>query len=170
VEALLRAHENAGDYLEAPAVDANVTIEGQTQIEGPGTKIGRYELLSLIGEGGMGLVYQAEQKKPVKRRVALKIIKPGMDSKQVVARFEAERQALAMLDHPNIAHVFDAGTTSAGLPYFVMEYVKGMSITSYCDEHKLDIEQRLKLFESSTGTLSPRIYWSRCMVTGRSRS
>ena len=147
VEALLRAHEKAGDYLEAPAVDVNITLNGQTQIEGPGTKIGRYELLSLIGEGGMGLVYLAEQKKPVKRRVALKIIKPGMDSKQVIARFEAERQALAMLDHPNIAHVFDAGTTSVGLPYFVMEYVKGMSITSYCDEHKLDIEQRLKLFE-----------------------
>jgi len=95
----------------------------------------------------MGLVYQAEQKEPVKRRVALKIIKPGMDSKQVIARFEAERQALALLDHPNIAHVFDAGTTEAGRPYFVMEYVKGMSITAYCDEHKLDIEQRLKLFE-----------------------
>ena len=147
VEALLTAHEKAGDYLEAPAVDANVTIDGQAQIEGPGTKIGRYELLSLIGEGGMGLVYLAEQKEPVKRRVALKIIKPGMDSKQVIARFEAERQALALLDHPNIAHVFDAGTTSAGLPYFVMEYVKGMSITAYCDEYKLNIEQRLRLFE-----------------------
>ena len=146
VEALLKANEQAGDFLEIPATDANVTIDGP-QIEGPGTKIGRYELLSLIGEGGMGLVYLAEQKEPVKRRVALKIIKPGMDSKQVVARFEAERQALAMLDHPNIAHVFDAGTTSAGLPYFVMEYVKGMSITAYCDEHMLDIEQRLKLFE-----------------------
>ena len=127
--------------------DFDATLEQSHLIEGPGTRIGRYELLSLIGEGGMGLVYQAEQKEPVKRRVALKIIKPGMDSKQVVARFEAERQALAMLDHPNIAHVFDAGTTRAGLPYFVMEYVKGMSITAYCDEHKLDIEQRLKLFE-----------------------
>ncbi len=146
VETLLKAHEQVGDYLEVPSVDPNVTIDGP-QIDGPGTKIGRYELLSLIGEGGMGLVYLAEQKEPVKRRVALKIIKPGMDSRQVIARFEAERQALAMLDHPNIAHVFDAGTTSAGLPYFVMEYVKGMSITAYCDEHKLDIEQRLKLFE-----------------------
>jgi len=106
---LLKAHEQAGSFLEIPAVDANVTIDGP-QIEGPGTKIGRYELLSLIGEGGMGLVYQAEQKEPVKRRVALKIIKPGMDSAQVIARFEAERQALALLDHPNIAHVFDAGT------------------------------------------------------------
>ena len=146
VEALLKAHQQAGSFLEIPAVDVNVTLDG-SQIEGPGTKIGRYELLSLIGEGGMGLVYLAEQKQPVKRRVALKIIKPGMDSKQVVARFEAERQALALLDHPNIAHVFDAGTTEAGRPYFVMEYVKGMSITAYCDERKLNIEQRLRLFE-----------------------
>ena len=140
VDALLKAHEQAGDYLEAPAVGANVTLNGPVQIEGPGTKIGRYELLSLIGEGGMGLVYLAEQKEPVKRRVALKIIKPGMDSRQVVARFEAERQALALLDHPNIAHVFDAGTTEAGRPYFVMEYVKGLSITAYCDQNKLNIE------------------------------
>jgi len=147
IEGLLKAHEQAGSFLVVPASDANVTIDGPAQIEGPGTKIGRYELLSLIGEGGMGLVYLAEQKEPVKRRVALKIIKPGMDSRQVIARFEAERQALALLDHPNIAHVFDAGTTEAGLPYFVMEYVKGMSITAYCDEYKLNIEQRLKLFE-----------------------
>jgi WD40 repeat protein/serine/threonine protein kinase len=147
VEALLKAHEKAGDYLEAPAVGVNVTIDGSAQIEGPGTKIDRYELLSLIGEGGMGLVYLAEQKEPVKRRVALKIIKPGMDSRQVIARFEAERQALALLDHPNIAHVFDAGTTETGRPYFVMEYVKGMSITAYCDQRKLNIEQRLRLFE-----------------------
>ena len=89
--------------------------------EGPGTKIGRYELLELIGEGGMGLVYLAQQKEPVKRKVALKIVKLGMDTKQVVARFEAERQTLALLEHPNIAHVFDAGTTEAGRPYFVME-------------------------------------------------
>jgi len=157
VEALLKAHEQAGSFLEIPAIDSNVTIDGPAQIEGPGTKIGRYELLSLIGEGGMGLVYLAEQKEPVKRRVALKIIKPGMDSAQVIARFEAERQALALLDHPNIAHVFDAhpniahvfdaGTTEASRPYFVMEYVKGMSITAYCDEYKLNIEQRLNLFE-----------------------
>jgi len=125
---------------------AEVTIEGP-MIEGPGTMIGRYELLELIGEGGMGLVYLAEQKEPVKRRVALKIIKPGMDSKQVIARFEAEKQALALLDHPNIAHVFDAGTTETGRPYFVMEYVKGLSIVKYCDDRKLNIEQRLRLFE-----------------------
>jgi len=147
VEALLKAHEKAGDYLEVPAIDSNVTFEGPAQIEGSGTKIGRYELLEQIGEGGMGLVYQAEQKEPVKRRVALKIIKPGMDSKEVIARFEAERQALALLDHPNIAHVFDAGTTDTGRPYFVMEYVRGMSITRYCDEHRLDVEQRLRLFQ-----------------------
>jgi WD40 repeat protein/serine/threonine protein kinase len=126
--------------------NTEVTLDGSHQIEGPGTKIGHYELMELIGEGGMGLVYLAEQKEPVKRRVALKIIKPGMDSRQVIARFEAERQVLALLDHPNIAHVFDAGTTEAGRPYFVMEYVKGMSITRYCDKNKLNIEQRLKLF------------------------
>ncbi|MHC4560307.1 MAG: protein kinase domain-containing protein, partial [Planctomycetota bacterium] len=103
--------------------------------------------LQQIGEGGMGLVYLAEQKEPVKRQVALKIIKPGMDSREVIGRFEAERQALALLDHPNIARVFDAGTTGTGRPYFVMEHVKGMSITRYCDDRKLNIEQRLNLFK-----------------------
>jgi len=145
VEALLKAHEQAGDFLEASP--ASVTLDQRDKIDGPGTTIGRYQLLELIGEGGMGLVYLAEQKEPVKRRVAFKIIKPGMDSRQVIARFEAERQALAVLDHPNIAHVFDAGCTETGRPYFVMEHVKGMSITRYCDENKLDIEQRLRLFE-----------------------
>ncbi|MHC4679950.1 MAG: protein kinase domain-containing protein, partial [Planctomycetota bacterium] len=147
IEALLKAREVKDSFLEAPSIDRNATLDASPSIEGPGTKIGRYELLELIGEGGMGLVYLAEQKKPVKRRVALKIIKPGMDSKQVIARFEAERQALAVLDHPNIAHVFDAGTTKEGRPYFIMEYVKGMSITRYCDENKLNIERRLRLFE-----------------------
>ena len=104
-------------------------------------------MLELIGEGGMGLVYLAQQKEPVKRKVAFKIVKLGMDTKQVIARFEAERQTLAVLDHPNIAHVFDAGTTKAGRPYFVMEYVEGMSITKYCDEQKLNIEERLELFK-----------------------
>jgi len=127
--------------------DVDATLEESHLIEGPGMRIGRYELLSLIGEGGMGLVYQAEQKEPVKRRVALKIIKPGMDSRKVIARFEAERQTLALLEHPNIAHVFDAGTTETGRPYFVMEYVEGKSITKYCDEHKLSVEQRLELFQ-----------------------
>ena len=102
--------------------------------EGPGTRIGPYKLLQKIGEGGMGTVYMAEQEKPVRRRVALKIIKPGMDTDQVVARFEAERQALAMMDHPNIARVFDAGTTDTGRPYFVMELVNGIPITDYCDQ------------------------------------
>ncbi|MHC4205305.1 MAG: protein kinase domain-containing protein, partial [Planctomycetota bacterium] len=150
IQSLLQAHDAKDGFLESPevpSVDPNATLDTEPLIEGPGTKIGRYELLALIGEGGMGLVYHAEQKKPVKRRVALKIIKPGMDSKQVIARFEAERQALAVLDHPNIAHVFDAGTTKTGRPYFVMEHVKGMSITAYCDERKLNIEQRLRLFE-----------------------
>ncbi len=147
VEELLKAHEEAGVFLEVPAIDPNATLDGPPEIEGPGTMIGRYELLELIGEGGMGLVYLAQQKEPVRRKVVVKIIKPGMDSKQVIARYEAEQQALAVLDHPNIAHVFNAGTSKAGRPYFVMEYVKGMSIIKYCDDRKLNIEQRLRLFE-----------------------
>ncbi|MBN2313391.1 MAG: protein kinase [Sedimentisphaerales bacterium] len=113
---------------------------------GPGEQIGPYKLLRVLGEGGYGIVYLAEQQRPVKRRVALKVIKPGMDTKQVIARFEAERQALALLDHPNIAHVFNAGTTDTGRPYFAMEYVKGVPITEHCDRCKLTIEERLKLF------------------------
>ncbi len=112
----------------------------------PGGQVGPYKLLSVLGEGGYGIVYLAERLRPVKRRVALKVIKPGMDTKQVIARFEAERQALALLEHPNIAHVFNAGTTEAGRPYFVMEYVKGVPITEHCDRHKLTIEERLNLF------------------------
>jgi len=146
IEALLKAHVEAGSFLEIPD-GPSVPRDGISQIEGPGTQIGRYELLELIGEGGMGLVYLAEQKEPVKRKVALKIVKLGMDTKQVVVRFEAERQTLALLEHPNIAHVFDAGTTDAGRPYFVMEYVEGKSITKYCDEQKLGIEERLELFK-----------------------
>ena len=126
--------------------DIKASADTSHAIEAPGMKIGHYELLELIGEGGMGLVYLAEQKEPVKRKVALKIVKLGMDTRQVVARFEAERQTLALLEHPNIAHVFDAGTTDSGRPYFVMEYVKGRSITRYCDEEKLCIEKRLELF------------------------
>jgi len=125
---------------------AQVTLESPPLIEGPGMIIGRYKLLELIGEGGMGLVYLAEQQEPIRRRAALKIVKLGMDTKQVIARFEAEKQMLALLDHPNIARVYDAGTTEAGRPYFVMEYVKGQSITEYCDQHKSSIEDRLKLF------------------------
>jgi len=109
-------------------------------------EIGPYTLMEKIGEGGMGVVYVARQQQPIRRTVALKLIKPGMDSKQVVARFEAERQALAMMNHPNIARVLDAGATETGLPYFVMELVKGLPITEYCDSHKLDLRQRLELF------------------------
>jgi serine/threonine protein kinase/tetratricopeptide (TPR) repeat protein len=115
-------------------------------LERAGGRIGRYKLLSVLGEGGMGVVYLAEQFEPIRRQVALKIIKPGMDSGRVIARFEAERQALALLDYPNIAHVYDAGTTEAGRPYFVMEYVKGLPITEHCDHFKLTIADRLGLF------------------------
>src|SRR5262252_5619753 len=111
-----------------------------------GQKIGRYKILEKVGEGGCGVVYVAEQTEPVRRRVALKVIKLGMDTKQVVARFEAERQALAMMDHPNIAKVLDAGATAGGRPYFVMELVRGVSITQYCDENNLPIAKRLELF------------------------
>jgi len=146
VEALLEAHGKAGSFLEPPSVGAGATLNNPAKIDGPGTTIGRYALLELLGEGGMGLVYLAEQKEPVRRKVALKIIKPGMDSKQVIARFEAERQALALLDHPNIAHVFDAGCTETGRPYFVMELVAGVSITEYCDKNNLSTKDRLALF------------------------
>jgi serine/threonine protein kinase/tetratricopeptide (TPR) repeat protein len=137
-DALLAADESASDFMEGPAVEA--------QREGPGASIGPYKLLQEIGEGGMGVVYMAEQLKPVARKVALKVIKLGMDTKQVIARFEAERQALAMMDHPGIARVLDAGTTESGRPYFVMELVRGISISEYCDTHKLGTEERLKLF------------------------
>jgi len=116
-------------------------------VEQPGSWIGPYKLLRVLGEGGMGIAYLAEQKRPMRRQVAIKVIKPGMDSRRVISRFEAERQALALLDHPNIAHVHDAGTTELGRPYFVMEYVKGLSITDYCDHHKLTIKDRLVLFQ-----------------------
>ena len=122
------------------------TISFGDSVIGPGSHVGPYKLLSILGEGGFALVYLAEQERPVRRRVALKVIKPGMDSKQVIARFEAERQALALLDHPNVAHVYDAGTTKHGLPYFVMENVRGLPLTEHCDRHKLTIEERLKLF------------------------
>src|SRR6516164_8769937 len=111
----------------------------------PGTHIGPYKLLQQLGEGGFGIVYMAEQSKPVHRRVALKVIKPGMDSAQVIARFEAEKQALAMMDHQNIAKVFDAGTTESGLPFFVMELVHGLPITKYCDDNHLTVRERLEL-------------------------
>jgi serine/threonine protein kinase len=114
--------------------------------EAAGLRIGRYKLLEKIGEGGFGVVYMAEQLEPVQRRVALKIIKAGMDTRQVIARFEAERQALALMDHPNIAQVLDAGATETGRPYFVMELVKGIPITGYCDQYRLSPAERLALF------------------------
>jgi serine/threonine protein kinase/Tfp pilus assembly protein PilF len=148
VEALLCHHQGLGDYLEHPACDPGPTrvVACRPHIEDPGTVIGPYKLLEQIGEGGMGVVYMAEQTRPVRRKVALKIIKPGMDSRQVIARFEAERQALALMDHPNIAKVLDAGATESGRPYFVMELVHGILITDYCDKAKLPIPERLGLF------------------------
>jgi eukaryotic-like serine/threonine-protein kinase len=128
------------------AGEAEIDPGTSASIEGPGTVIGRYTLLELIGEGGMGRVYLAEQQEPVKRQVALKIVKLGMDTIQVVARFQAEQQTLALLDHAHIAHIFDAGTTEGGRPYFVMEYVEGMPVTAYCDRHQLSIDERLGLF------------------------
>ncbi len=114
--------------------------------EGPSTRIGPYKVLQVLGEGGMGTVFMAEQQEPVRRLVALKVIKPGMDSKEVLARFEAERQAIALMDHPNIAKVLDAGSTDSGRPYFVMELVKGVPITKYCDDHQFSPRERLELF------------------------
>src|SRR5881409_3478468 len=122
IDDLLRAHEKAGD------------------------RIGRYKLVEKIGEGGCGIVYLAEQEEPLRRRVALKVIRLGMDTQSVIARFEAERQALALMDHPNIARVFDAGATDGGRPYFVMELVRGVRITEYCDENALSAPERLALF------------------------
>ncbi len=117
--------------------------------ESPGTQIGPYTLLEQIGEGGMGVVYRAEQQEPVRRTVALKIIKPGMDTRDVIARFQVERQALAMMNHPNIAKVLGAGATESGRPYFVMELVEGVPITEYADQNRLTIRQRLELFRPS---------------------
>ena len=142
VESLLAAHEQAGEFLQSTVA---LPIPN-SPVEKPGDRIGRYKLLEQIGEGGFGVVYMAEQEEPVRRRVALKIIKLGMDTKEVVARFEAERQALALMDHPNIATVFDGGATNTGRPYFVMELVKGIPITRFCDEGKLTTRGRLELF------------------------
>lgn len=150
VHSLLAAGGQIGSFLERPAIAfpdaAQQTGLYQPITEGPGSIIGPYKLLQHIGEGGFGAVYMAEQEKPVRRKVALKIIKPGMDTREVIARFESERQALAMMDHPNIARVFDAGATENGRPYFVMELVRGIPITEFCDKNKFSTEQRLKLF------------------------
>jgi serine/threonine protein kinase/tetratricopeptide (TPR) repeat protein len=144
LEALLRAHEQSGDLLDMP--ESATRTADQPAREAPGAALGPYKLLERIGEGGMGTVWMAEQQEPIRRRVAVKVIKEGMDSRQVLARFEAERQALALMEHPNIAKVLDAGRTPSGRPYFVMELVKGQPITTYCDERRLGVRERLELF------------------------
>src|SRR5262245_29795219 len=146
VESLLRSLARAGNLLSAPTGAAPAPTVSVALQEGPGTRIGPYKLLQQIGEGGFGSVFMAEQEEPVRRKVALKIIKLGMDTKQVVARFEQERQALAMMDHPNIARVLDAGATETGRPFFVMQLVKGDPIIEYCDKNQLSITDRLELF------------------------
>jgi serine/threonine protein kinase len=146
VEALLRANVGATGFLEQPAPALAATVEEQPFREESGTILGPYKLLEQIGEGGFGVVFMAEQQQPIRRKVALKVLKPGMDTRQVVARFEAERQALALMDHPHIAHVFDGGETASGRPYFVMELVRGIPITDFCDQNRLSILQRLELF------------------------
>src|SRR5262245_32555549 len=146
VEELIENHFRAGSFLESPA-DLLEGDEASVR-ERPGTMIGQYKLLEQIGEGGFGVVFMAEQVRPVRRKVALKILKPGMDTRQVVARFEAERQALALMDHPNIAHILDGGETPSGRPYFVMELVRGIPVTLFCDENHLPVRERLALFVS----------------------
>jgi WD40 repeat protein/serine/threonine protein kinase len=143
VEALLQVHEEDVSFLSSPAVPP---MESPV-LEGSGSLIGPYKLIEAIGEGGFGVVFLAEQQHPLRRVVALKVVKPGMDTREVLARFEAERQALAMMEHPNIARVFDGGTTESGRPFFVMELVKGVPITRYCDEHQLTPRDRLTLME-----------------------
>ncbi len=141
VRELLNAHKQSDSFFDEKAAATEMTVT-----ERPGMQVGPYKLLQEIGEGGFGMVYMAEQQEPVRRKVAFKIIKPGMDTKQVIARFEAERQALAMMDHPNIAKVLDAGATESGRPFFVMELVKGVPITEFCDSNKLSTQDRLELF------------------------
>src|SRR5580698_6277598 len=144
---LLTANAAAGSFMGEPAVSARKTmVVSLPPDEKPCHKIGRYKLLQQIVGGGCGVVYMAEQEEPVRQRVALKVIKLGMDTKSVITRFEAERQALAMMDHPNIAKVLDAGATENGRPFFVMELVRGIKITDYCDQNKLSTEERLHLF------------------------
>src|SRR5438067_3333611 len=145
VEALLAAEPDLGGFLEPPAPTSDFTGAASTAVPA-GTVIGRYKLHEQIGEGGFGVVFMAEQTHPVRRKVALKVLKPGMDTRQVVARFEAERQALAIMDHPNIAKVLDGGATPWGRPYFVMDLVKGVPVTDYCDQNHLTPRQRLGLF------------------------
>jgi len=146
VDSLLAAHFGDDDLLSGPILGAPCAALDTLPAEAAGTVIGKYRLLEQLGEGGMAVVYRAEQQEPIQRQVALKLIKLGMDTKQVIARFEAERQALALMGHPNIARVFDAGATESGRPYFVMELVEGISVTAYCDQNRLTTQQRLELF------------------------
>jgi serine/threonine protein kinase/tetratricopeptide (TPR) repeat protein len=146
IEDLLAAEPKVSQFLESPVGTAPIELAPVASEESAGTVVGPYRLIEQIGEGGMGVVYLAEQTAPVRRKVALKVVKPGMDTKQVIARFEAERQALALMDHPNIAHVHDGGATESGRPYFVMELVRGIPITDYCDRERLPIRERLELF------------------------
>src|SRR5262249_4064698 len=146
LEELLQAHREASGFLQDPSASPVATVAEVRASERPGTVIGPYKLLEQIGEGGMGTVWLAQQTEPVKRLVAVKLIKAGMDSRQVIARFEAEPQALGPGGHANIARVLDGGTTGSGRPYFVMDLVKGVPITRYCDEHHLTPRQRLELF------------------------
>jgi WD40 repeat protein len=176
VESLLRSFDETQGFLPSPDLDPAVTLDSAAPVEVPGTVVGRFKLLERIGEGGMATVYMAEQQEPIRRKVAFKIIKLGMDTEQVIARFEAERQALAVMDHPNIAKVLDAGATERGRPYFVMELVQGVSITEYCDQHNLSTEARLRLFievchavqhAHQKGIIHRDIKPSNVMVTGR---
>jgi hypothetical protein len=144
IEESLDSHHEAGNFLVG-AAQVEATLGMPLPTEAAGRVIGPYKLLEQIGEGGMGTVFMAEQTKPIRRMVALKIIKPGMDTKEVIARFEAERQALALMDHPHIAKVLEAGTTDNGRPYFVMELVKGIPLTDFCNREKLSTDERLKL-------------------------
>jgi serine/threonine protein kinase/WD40 repeat protein len=155
IDGLLAAHGQAGEFMRRPvaAVAAEITAGYEPIAERPGTVIGPYKLMEQVGEGGMGLVFVAEQSTPVRRKVALKVIKPGMDSRQVIARFEAERQALAIMDHPNIAKVLAAGETASGRPYFVMELVKGVPVTEFCDHNRLAPRERLELFVQVCGAV-----------------
>ena len=147
VEELVANHFQAGSFLESPAPDLllGATADVAPPPEPVGATVGRYKLLERIGEGGFGVVYMAEQQHPLRRKVALKVIKPGFDTRQVIARFEAERQALALMDHENIAKVLDAGSTDSGRPYFVMELVHGVPINEFCDKNQLPPRERLGL-------------------------
>src|SRR6516165_1162959 len=146
VEILLEAHDNPDSRLDPDSTSVAPTITQPAVVEAQATVIGPYKLLEQIGKGGFGIVFMAEQLRPVRRNVAFKILKPGMDTRQVIARFEAERQALALMDHPNIAKVFDGGATDSGRPYFVMELIRGTPITDFCDRNRIPIRERLELF------------------------